>query len=298
MRSPNRKHDRQSFFKYMSAATARAVLASRALLWSSPVLFNDPFDVPRELSFGLAPADIVEALSARMADLIENPPEDTSELAPGVRLIVDTVKRGIAPQLRAELLDGLKETAASHRPAGESMESLRAMWRATIPEFRILCLTESADHVAMWYHYADQYKGVVLEFGCDDLLDSAWLIAQQVEYSSVKPDVYTAAGWANLLTHRQDLAVRKMLNSATFTKSSDWSYEREWRITSFKRPTDTGPFTDYKFHPEELVGIYLGPMITREDRDAVISLSSWFPRSHSWKSSIGFSRELKFVPVG
>ena len=123
MRSPNRKHDRKSFFKYMSAATARAVLTNHTLRWSSPVLFNDPFDVPRELSFGLTPADIVQALSARMAELIENPPEDTFELAPGVRLIVDTVKRGISPQLRAELLDGLKETAASHRPAGESMES-------------------------------------------------------------------------------------------------------------------------------------------------------------------------------
>jgi len=281
----------------MSAATARAVLTSRTLRWSSPVLFNDPFDVPRELSFGLTPADIVESLSVRMADLIENPPEDTSELAPGVRLIIDTVKRGISPQLRAELIDGLKETAALHRPKGESMESLRAMWRATIPEFRILCLTESPDHVAMWHHYADQYRGVVLEFGCDDLRDSAWLMAQQVEYSNAKPDIYTAAGWANLLTHRQDIAVRKMLNSATFNKSSDWSYEREWRITSFKRPTDTGPFTDYKFHPEELVGIYLGPMITPEDKDAVISLSGRFPKTHSWISSIGFGRELKFDPV-
>lgn len=298
MRSPNRKHDRQSFFKYMSAATARAVLTSRTLRWSSPVLFNDPFDVPRELSFGLTPSDIVEALSARMADLIENPPDDTSELTPGVRLIVDTVKRGIPSQLRAELLDGLKERAASHRPAGESMESLRAMWRTTIPEFRILCLTESPDHVAMWYHYADRYKGVVLEFGCDDRLDSAWLMAQQVEYSSVKPDVYTAAGWANLLTLRQDLAVRKILNSATFTKSSDWSYEREWRITSFRRPTDTGPFTDYQFFPEELVGIFLGPMIAPEDMRAITSLSAWFPRTRSWKVSIGMSRELQFDPVG
>ena len=282
----------------MSAATARAVLTNRTLRWSSPVLFNDPFDVPRELSYGLTPADIIEALSARMADLIENPPEDTSQLPPGVQLIVDTVKRGISPQLRAELLDGLTETAASHRPAGESMESLRAMWRATIPDFRILCLTESPDHVAMWYHYADQYKGVVLEFACNDALDSAWLMAQQVEYSSVKPDIYTAAGWANLLTLRQDLAVRKMLSSSTFTKSSDWSYEREWRITSVKRPTDTGPFTDYKFHPEELVGIYLGPMIEPEDGDTVVSLSAAFPGAHSWKSSIGLSREFQFDPVG
>jgi hypothetical protein len=157
MRSKNRTHDRQSFFKYMSASTAKIVLANRTLRWSSPVLFKDPFDVPREMSFGLTPVDIVQALSRRMADLIENPPEDTSQLEPKVRLIVETVKKGIRPEVRAELLEGLKTAAGSHRPTSESMDALRAMWRAFIPDFRILCLTESPAHVAMWYHYADQY---------------------------------------------------------------------------------------------------------------------------------------------
>ena len=42
--SPNRRHDRRFFYKYVAACTARIVLASRKLRWSSPVLFNDPFD--------------------------------------------------------------------------------------------------------------------------------------------------------------------------------------------------------------------------------------------------------------
>ena|ERR1700724_1380875 len=92
MRSPNRTHQRQSFVKYMPADTAGIVLSSRALRWSSPTLFNDPFDVPRELSFGLMPAEIVEAPAQRMSDLIEHPPEDTSELEARVKLLVDTVK--------------------------------------------------------------------------------------------------------------------------------------------------------------------------------------------------------------
>jgi hypothetical protein len=122
-------------------------------------------------------------------------------------------------------------------------------------------------------------------------------MAQQVEYSDVEPDVYTAVGWANLLTLRQELAVRKMLHNAAFTKSSDWSYEHEWRITSFKRPTDTGPFTDYKFHPEELVGIYLGPMMAAKDRGAIVSLSEQFPTSRLWDVRMGMNRELRFNPV-
>ncbi|MGA2445872.1 MAG: DUF2971 domain-containing protein [Opitutaceae bacterium] len=298
MRSPNRTHDRQSFFKYMSAATANIVLTSHTLRWSSPILFNDPFDVPREMSFGLTSVDIGQALARRMAGLIEHPPENTADLEPRLRLIIDTVRKGIPPELKVELFDGLKATATSHRPTGGSMDALRAMWRTLLPDFRILCLTESPAHLAMWCHYADRYRGVVLELRCDDELDSAWLAAKPVTYPLAKPAVYTADGWAELLTLRSELAIRTMFDVAAFTKAPDWSYENEWRITSFKRPTDTGPFTDYKLHPKELLAVYLGPMIAATDRDAIVALTANYPDARVWNVSIGMSRELQFDTVG
>jgi hypothetical protein len=297
MISANRSHDRQSFFKYMSAITANHILTSRSLRWSSPILFNDPFDVPRELSFGLMPKDIVEALSRRMIDLIDHPPDDTSTLEPNVRLIIDTVKSGISLDLKAQLLNGIKETATLHCPSSENMDALRAMWRSFIPDFRILCLTESPAHLAMWYHYANQYHGVVLEFRCDDVLDSPWLAARPVTYPKAKPAVYTADGWATLLTMPLELAIRTMIDLATYTKAPDWSYEREWRITSFKRPNDTGPFTDYKFHEAELVAIYLGPMISDSDRRTLVAAAESYPLATVWSASIGMSRELHFNTV-
>ena len=48
-RSPDRLHDRQYFYKYVTAKVAKIVLATRKLRWSSPLLFNDPFDVTQEL---------------------------------------------------------------------------------------------------------------------------------------------------------------------------------------------------------------------------------------------------------
>lgn len=246
----------------------------------------------------MTPVDIVEALSRRMADLIENPPDDTSQLEPKVRLIVDTVKRGIPPEVRAELIEGLKETADSLRPTSESIDALRAMWRTFIPDFRILCLTESPAHVAMWYHYADQYRGVVLEFRSDDELDSPWLLARPVAYPNGKPAVYTAEGWATLLTMPHEVALRAIIDVSTFTKSEDWSYEKEWRVTSFKRSTDTGPFTDYKFHERELAAVYLGPMISASDREALTAVAAMYPAAVVWDVAIGMSRELEFIRRG
>ena len=251
MCSPSRIHDRQSFFKYMSADTARKVLTNRSLRWSSPVLFNDPFDVPRELSFGITPEELVQASVRRMVQLIESPPEDTSQFQPKLRMIVEAVKKGISPELKAELLAGIAEVSASHCPTAQSMDELRELWRTWLPDHRILCLTETPVHAAMWYSYSDKYCGVVLEFRCIDELDSAWLAARPVTYPVPKPPIYTADGWAGLLCLQPEAAIKAILHTATYTKAPDWSYESEWRVASFKRPTDTGQSSDYQFDQRE-----------------------------------------------
>lgn len=294
MRSPNRLHDRQSFFKYMSVDVARLILTNRTLRWSSPILFNDPFDVPRELSFGITPAELVQALSRKMVQLIENPPDDSTRFNPEMRLIVETVKKGISAELRNQLLSELNDVASRHRPEGRSMDEMRDLWRNLLPNQRILCLTESASHSAMWYHYADKYRGVVLEFLCIDELDSAWLAAQPVTYPKQKPHIYTADGWAEIMCLRQELAIQSILHTATYTKSPDWRYECEWRLASVKRPTDTGDFTDYKFDRRELGAVYFGPMISPEDRLSLRLAASAYPTTRLCDVAIGMNREFTF----
>lgn len=261
-------------------------------------MFNDPFDVPRELSFGINPDDIVRALARRISNLIKQPPEDTSKLEPKVRLIVDTVKKGISADLKAQLLAGLADSAETLRPTGQSMEDFRQMWRDLLPQFRILCLTESPSHAAMWYHYADQYRGVVLELRCDDELDSAWLLAKPVTYPTSKPGVYTADGWAELLTTIKGLALENLLTVATYTKVPDWSYENEWRITSFCRPPESGLFTDYRLNPREVAGVYLGPNISTPDRERILALTAHYPTVAIHPVSIGMAREFHFSSAG
>ena len=51
-----------ALFKYATAETAKIVLESRTRRWSSPSLFNDPFDVQFDLH--------VEFENAKIADLI------------------------------------------------------------------------------------------------------------------------------------------------------------------------------------------------------------------------------------
>jgi hypothetical protein len=282
----------------MPASTASLVLRNSTFRWSAPELFNDPFDVPRELSFGIEPKQMSKASAQRIAALIMSPPADTSDLSPLLRLIIDTVKRGISEKAMQALLSGLEDEIGGDTSSGESLEAMRTMWRNTLPNFRILCLTENPAHASMWHHYADQYRGVVIELRCVDELDSPWVAAKPVTYPQEKPLVYTAEGWAELLSLRQDLAIRRMLDLATYTKSPEWEYEAEWRLVSTKRPHEMGNHSDYKFHPDEIGGIYLGPRISQEDRESVAALAANYPNAKLWNVSIGKSRELQFSAAG
>lgn len=211
-----------------------------------------------------------------------------------MRLILDAVRRGITADLKAKLLSGIDELVASLHPSGKSMDELRDLWRVLLPDHRILCLTESPAHAAMWYHYADKYRGVVFEFRCVDELDTASLAARPVTYPLSKPAIYTADGWVDLLCLQQDKAIRAMLDAATYTKAPDWSYEAEWRIASFKRQGETGHFSDYKFYREELAAVYFGPMISAEDRLSLRIASGAYPMAQLRDVTIGMSREFSF----
>ncbi len=100
--SPYRKHNRDSFYKYVSSNTAKKIRVNQTLRWSSPVEFNDPFDVPRELLYGVKASEIKREVNNYFAEIIKTPPENTNGLKPKVKLIVDALKKTILKSLRAK----------------------------------------------------------------------------------------------------------------------------------------------------------------------------------------------------
>ncbi len=281
----------------MPASTAKIVLQNKTLRWSSPVEFNDPFDVPRELAFDVSPIAIQRAIVDKFIQLIRNPPERIDNLPDNIQIIVNAVKQANSKELEQELINGIIDEHNKTKDSSPALEEFQVKWRKLIPELRILCLSEFHDKASMWFHYADKYKGVVLEVVCNDSLDSAWLAAKKMSYPKDKPDIYTAEGWANLIMLPQPLAIKKIIELATYTKSPDWKYEDEWRVSTSMRPTDNGTVSDYPLAVEEFGNLYLGPLVPDSERAALIKLASTFPNMKVFNTYIGMSREFKFVEV-
>lgn len=110
----------------------------------------------------------------------------------------------------------------------------------------IYCLSEKRDDLLMWAHYADNHRGICLEF---DGKSPFMLEAMRVIYTDRRPsiDQLRRAG-----SHAE-------MEKALLTKSSQWSYEAEWRIIHQVLGTGFVSFT-----PSALTGVIFGAEISHK----------------------------------
>lgn len=128
-------------------------------------------------------------------------------------------------------------------------------------------MAERNDNIVMWSHYADEHKGICLAFRTDieaTFFADALPVVYDDKYPSLNlreivenPDLRKAAPWM-------------------LTKSTNWGYEREWRILEFQ--AGPGPRT---FPAHCLSAVFLGCRIPDHGREKVMQWVSAFPSNLS-----------------
>lgn len=237
----------------MSAATAKLVLTGSALRWSSPLIFNDVFDVPTEL----ASFSVTEINSA------------------SIPFIVSLFERLGLAQFSPEQLEAIIALCSCEALLSEelahlaeaSLEAFRVHWRETVPTMRILCLCKHPDIAAMWGLYADSNRGVVLRFDSAGAHDS-WLLAKPIIYTDTLPRFLRPDGIIEAIM----AGPQALFEDLCYTKTTDWSHEREWRILCYARPGETGSSSDWPFEPKTLTEIILGPRASQQDAFDIAAL--------------------------
>ncbi len=238
------KHDRPYFFKYTSFDAALFVLSNYTLRWSSPLLFNDPFDF--QIRLGLNFEDDEEYYVKKFCEL------SLSQLT----------EKDISSYLT-------KMQAMGNWFDKDEDEQNK--------EYRILCLAERNDNILMWSHYSDNHRGVVLKLKCIPELDTPTLAAKKVKYQESVPVIYTREEWMeSLLTGKGRLSRisdEEIFALKTLTKSIIWKYEEEWRIFSKKSQDNGQLYEDVPFYPEEIEAIYLGCCMIEENKKKIFDLA-------------------------
>ena len=231
------RHNQLSFFKYYTAESAKKTLLETTLKWSSPKLFNDPFDNQFNFQF----EEPTEFASRQQTDEFLNIIASNEPIRDGqfgtrtdeVRMLQQMFLKNqpnISTQDREYVSQGVMEGMHNLR-AKESIYNQEI--HEILSDRSIFCMSETNDNILMWSHYADDHKGAVIEFHAQ-LEDSAFLVAQRVRYESTIP-VFTLT-----LEMVKERRADELFEMTTLTKSKDWEYEKEWRIVATMRDKSKG----------------------------------------------------------
>lgn len=194
-------------------------LTTKELWLSSPMLFNDPFDSVINFDYR---SEVEQLVESRLV------------LYMGEGKTKEIMKTSFVSELLASMADQLERSVGrSHKQLEESMYTT--------------CFSEKENlySLRMWGHYANSHKGVCAEYEFCDVNQSTPFTCIPVKYT----DSY------EYLIDPQDVAeqVRDFLK--LYTKSKEWQYEKEWRVSQIRENYKAEGYAINFVYPRK---IYLG----------------------------------------
>jgi hypothetical protein len=137
--------------------------------------------------------------------------------------------------------------------AEEQISAVQRRWSKILDDIkkdvRVSCFSEKNDSLLMWSHYADEHKGICIEYDFQNTHVGTFL--SPVAYSN---EIYKIKTFEDLNPLQQI--------GASLTKCKDWEYELEWRYTPIK-PADK-PLPERVDVPVP-IAVYLGTRFEKNE---------------------------------
>ena len=175
----------------------RDALVHRRVHFSNPGNFNDPWDCQPYFDRAIGDPEIRKLWGERLGPIYE----------------------GLPAELRAALTERIEGKWYDHPQfLQQTIEKLTAWVRHfNIERWRIYCLTSRPDSVLMWSHYAEQHRGICLEFdAAQEPIRRAFEVLYKEVLPALGPDILTDA--------------KAMVDGVLLNKAVAWKYEAEYRI--------------------------------------------------------------------
>ncbi len=279
---PHARTDRLHFFKYMHETTAKIVLNDATLRWSTSSYLNDPFDMNFEMALHADIATVKEEALGKAWDLINSEVPIKAVSPIGILLESIRVERPKVSQNDFNRFYG-NAIDVTYQKMKESLPRTNGDLAPLHAKTKILSLSERADIPTMWSHYANSHRGVVLRFR--SINDAPYMMAKPMRYTEDVPHFLSHQELVDFFCGLNAISPEALADLVTYTKSSHWSYEKEWRIASGFGRDDSLPFEDVQFGYDELDGVIFGLNTSRETIDVVKLLSAKFPAVQFFRAS-------------
>lgn len=228
-----------SFFKYRALCGRNLDAINDNYLWLADVnTFNDPF----ECSLLLDNDNVLRDMFT--SDKFLN----TIRSAGFTELEINRIKLSQDPfEIYRSIME--QEGSPYNLSRQQEIERIQTTWLQGTPfwkrNLRVCSFSETNQSLLMWAHYANDYKGICVEYDLVDQ-DNVRGFVQPVYYSDKRPSVKS---FNQMNTH--------FYVFASICKSRDWEYEKEWRLTFFTESQVQGKNGKQSMPTPN--SIYLGP---------------------------------------
>jgi len=236
-----------------------AVLRNSELKITPPNQFNDPFEfTPRMICSDTSRyAKRLFKTKANIKKLYEMKREDG-----GLAGSFHEFRKFMSD--RRPLLFGMMKEAMQHTLP----DSEKRLLDRVSELHGVLCMSSQRDSILMWGHYCDKLLGLVIGFDGTSEVFRQGKGLKPVAYLSQR--VIFDALWVN---GSREMA--KFEDQIVFSKSAEWSYEKElrqfFRLSSLiRKPLDDGSVGHFlKFPPISVVSVTLSPRCSPEQEKEV-----------------------------
>ncbi|WP_257098704.1 DUF2971 domain-containing protein [Pseudovibrio flavus] len=271
--------------------TAKKVLSSGQLRWSSPALFNDVADIQFGAPVSVVAEELKSIVEKRLHALYSNA-HLSSTVAPEITRLMRRVKMQY-PKLSFEEFCDISSNSIEYicKLAELEFSECKVKIEKHLKTLKVLCLTDAPDLPNMWGYYGDSHRGVVMEFASDRKDNSHWNKAIAVNYVDRLETKLGAHAALEAALGNRLVDGLLMKSYCALTKHKSWEHERERRFVDQTNVTDD--YVDLPFNPNELVGIYSG---FRVDQDQDFStLLQRYPKARLYRMEMQ-KMSLKPVP--
>jgi hypothetical protein len=225
------------FYRYRSLAGdaaakyVRSTLLDNQLYFANPSSFNDPFDCYPSFDFDATESEIISFF----AKIIRR----NFPLASEKRVLHEAIAKLYDPKTGPKSPDYTKQVQEVHN-------------HHVAEKIGVLCLSEIADDILMWSHYADLHRGICLQFNSNfNFFENAHQINYKLERPKINP----------FRDH-----IEQVMESVLLTKADHWAYEKEWRLIRYADGAGA-----YQFPPEALTGVVLGSRISESNEQKLLA---------------------------
>lgn len=265
-------------YKYAPMENAWQLLASGHVLWSSPLLYNDPFDTGWDTLWPVRTDECVAKERALFCRALLDPSIWPVDISSGPKRLLEMIRSEIdskPEESRGEHLEKMLSSLFDERNVPE--EAITAQ-TDLIRRLRVFCLSEEKLSIPMWSHYADHHRGVVLGFDTE-AIEMAWKVPiEKVSYVSQMPCLIDVDAWCQKAVFGIGSPYTAEGSEFALAKFDVWQSECEWRFVSVAPPGTPGTKRLYLLPKLSLRSITLGCKADRNRAAELLNLAHRYSR--------------------